>query len=160
MSHAGRAILVTGALCLLSLAACGLPGKIVTAPLAAVHSGPAPRLLVTVAPGANANSPVAVDLVLVKNSKLLKALAQVPVANWFQQRQEWELDNPKQLRVLSWEWTPGQTVDPIALDLDGASQALVFADYPAPGLKGMVIDPSHGLNLTLLADGYAVSPAP
>ena len=159
MSHAGRAIFAAGALCLLSLSACGLPGKIVTAPLAVVHSGAAPRLLVTVAAGANANSPVAVDLVLVKNSKLQKLLAQVPVATWFQQRQQWELDNPKQLRVLSWEWTPGQEVAPIALELDGASQALVFADYPAPGLKPMAIDPTQGLKLTLLQDGYAVSPA-
>lgn len=159
--HAGLALCLAAALC--ALAGCGLAAgaaSIVTAPVAVVHSSPPPRLEVTVAPDANANSPVAVDVALTSSSKLQKLLSATTVANWFQQRQQWELDNPKQLRVLSWQWTPGEVIPPIALDLQGASTAVVFASYPAPGLKPMVIDPHHGLVLTLLRDGYAVSEAP
>lgn len=118
------------------------------------------RLVVTIAPDANQNSPVAVDLVLVTNDKLLKLLQKLPVADWFQHRAEWELDNPKTLVVRSWQWIPGQTVAPIPLPLPGGVRgALVFANYNAPGALPVLVNPGPGLVLNLLTDGIGVHPA-
>lgn len=166
MPHADRPRYRTRALagvagCLGALAlGCSLPMAIVKAPIAAVHSGTPPRLVVTVAPDANQNSPLAVDLVLVRDSNLLKTLAKVQVSDWFRDRGTWEMDNPKHLQVMSWEWAPGQRVAPIPLDLPGGLKGgLLFVSYPTPGAKPVPVDPSHGIVLDLLTSNFAARPA-
>lgn len=142
-------------------AGCGLAGRVVSAPLAAVHSSSPPQLVVTIAPDANGTSPVAVDLLLVCDSRLLKTLSQMTAADWFKHRAALELDYTKKVEVLSWEWVPGQTIAPIPLELPGGLKgALVFADYNNPTAKGVAVNPDHGLVLALLTDDFAVHPAP
>src|SRR5438034_771249 len=72
---------------------------------------------VHISPAANGNNPVAVDLVLVSDKKLLKELMKMSAKDWFEQRHQVELDYPKEkdLYAGSWEWVPGQAVkiDPL-----------------------------------------------
>src|SRR2546423_2735476 len=72
---------------------------------------------VNVSPQANNNNPIALDLVLVKDKKLLKELMKISAKEWFEKRNQYRLDYPKEtgLSTGSWEWVPGQVVkiDPI-----------------------------------------------
>src|SRR5262245_36500776 len=67
---------------------------------------------VHISPVANRNNPVAVDLVLVSDKKLLKELMKMSAKDWFAQKHQVQLDYPKEkdLAAGSWEWVPGQTV--------------------------------------------------
>ncbi len=51
---------------------------------------------VHIAPTANRNNPVAVDLVLVSNNKLLKELMKMSAKEWFERRHQIQLDYPKE----------------------------------------------------------------
>src|SRR5204863_1701144 len=87
---------------------------------------------VHIAPAANKNNPVAVDLVLVSDKKLLKELMKMSAKDWFEQKHQVELDYPKEtdLAAGSWEWVPGQAVKldrlPVRLEIVGG---VVFANY-------------------------------
>src|SRR5688572_32414526 len=67
---------------------------------------------VHVSPAANNNNPVAVDLVLVSDKKLLKQLMALSAREWFEKRHQFALDYPKEtgLSAGRWEWVPGQQV--------------------------------------------------
>src|SRR4051812_20578956 len=61
---------------------------------------------VHVSPQANKNNPVAVDLVLVTDKKLLKELSKMSARDWFEQRHQVQLDYPRETALVagSWEW--------------------------------------------------------
>src|ERR1044071_4483147 len=65
-----------------------------------------------ISPAANNNNPVAVDLVLVKDKKLLGELMKMSASDWFEKRHQVELDYPKETELDAgrWEWVPGQQV--------------------------------------------------
>src|SRR5215210_4630396 len=106
---------------------------------------PASKLTIKVAvsPQANNNNPVALDLVLVKDKKLLKELMKLPASEWFQKRNQYRLDYPKEtgLSAGSWEWVPGQVVkiDPMTLR-NKFSGGLIFANYFTEGSHRALID--------------------
>src|SRR5437588_10036711 len=99
---------------------------------------------VHISPTANRNNPVAVDLVLVSDKKLLKELMKMSAKDWFEQRHQVELDYPKEkdLYAGSWEWVPGQAVKldrlPVRLEIMGG---LVFANYIHEGPHRAAINP-------------------
>jgi type VI secretion system protein len=148
-----RASLLAGAVSLLFLlTACG----------ARIPLRPSPKLTmkVTVSPQANNNNPVALDLVLVKDKKLLKELMKLSAAEWFQKRSQYRLDYPKEtgLSAGSWEWVPGQVVklEPMPMKSKPAG-GLVFANYFTPGTHRAVIDPGKPIVITLGADDLMVT---
>jgi type VI secretion system protein len=59
---------------------------------------PANKLVVRVevSPHANNNNPVALDLVLVKDKKLLRELMKISAKDWFEKRSQYRLDYPKE----------------------------------------------------------------
>src|SRR5215208_7296514 len=65
-------------------------------------------LKVHVSPQANNNNPVAVDLVLVSDKKLLQELMKMSASERFEKRHQVELDYPKEtgLGAGQWEWVP------------------------------------------------------
>lgn len=147
-------------LCAAALAGCGRSQPRLIAPRARAPKPQklhGPHLWVSIAPDANQNSPIAVDLAAVSDSRLLKMLEQTTVSKWFQQRTQWELDNPGLITVYSWQWVPGQQVTPIPLKLPGGTKAvLVFANYHDPKAQALVLQPGGGgLALRLLAEGVA-----
>jgi type VI secretion system protein len=147
-----KVLLLTGGVSLLLLfPACG-----VRVPLR-----PASKLTIKVAvsPQANNNNPVALDLVLVKDKKLLKELMKLSASEWFQKRSQYRLDYPKEtgLSAGSWEWVPGQVVkiEPMPMK-SKPNGGLVFANYFTPGTHRAVIDPSKPIMITLGADDLVV----
>ena len=107
---------------------------------------------VHVSPKANNNNPVAVDLVLVQDKKLLQELMKMSASEWFEKRHQVELDYPKETELDAgrWEWVPGQDVKvdqvPVKMDIVGG---VVFARYFNAGTHRAPIDPRKGILITL-----------
>lgn len=87
------------------------------------------------APDANANSAVAVDVVLVKDKAVLDTLAAMSAARYFGAKADLLRTYPDALAVLSVEITPGQLIrfERKRYDAERAWAALAFANYAAPG---------------------------
>ncbi|WKE64478.1 type VI secretion protein [Gallaecimonas kandeliae] len=109
-------------------------------------STPLSTISLDVVPKANNDSPVAVDILVVADSDLLKTLLALPAAKWFEQRAQFLRDYPQQLHSWSYELVPGQrlVVDPVPFEGDEAVGVLVYADYQTPG--------AHRLRLEGLED--------
>ena len=147
-------LLLSGLICL--SAACGM------------LFGQKVRVQMEVARTLNQNSPVAVDVVLIYDDKLLKDLQKLTAKEWFGKREQMTLDNPKgiQFGVWGWEVTPGQTVSsktlyvpvktlflyPKARVLGG----MVFADYASPGPHRASIAPGQDILIRLSEKDFAV----
>jgi len=114
---------------------------------------------VHVSPKANNNNPVAVDLVLVQDKKLLQELMKMSAKEWFEKRQQVELDHPKEtaLATQRWEWVPGQQVKvdrvPVKFEIAGG---VVFANYFNAGAHRASIDPRKGILITLDDENFCV----
>jgi type VI secretion system protein len=93
---------------------------------------------------ANENNPIAVDLILVYNEKLLEDLIKMPSKEWFKQKYQIRRDYPEEegFEFRSWEWVPGQQIPIQVLPLKPAAKAvLIFADYLTPGPHRSRTDP-------------------
>lgn len=87
------------------------------------------------APDANANSAVAVDVVLVKDKAVLDTLAAMSAARYFAAKADLLRTYPDALTALGVEITPGQTIrlERRQFDAERAWAALAFANYATPG---------------------------
>ena len=107
---------------------------------------------VSVSPAANNNNPVAVDLVLVSDKKLLQELMKMSASEWFEKRHQVAMDYPKEigLSAARWEWVPGQQVklDRVIVKTEVAG-GVVFANYFNAGTHRATIDPRKGILITL-----------
>ncbi|WP_229217322.1 hypothetical protein [Massilia forsythiae] len=84
---------------------------------------------------ANANSAIALDIVFVRDTAALDAMAVMPANKWFAGRADLQRSFPGALTVLSFELVPGQTVkvqDALWRDAAGWG-VLAFAGYAGPG---------------------------
>lgn len=105
---------------------------------------------VLVAPDANEDSPVAVDIVVVYDRKLLDELLKLPASQWFATKAQFIADHDRKIDVQGWEWVPGQKVEPISIDYrSGAKEVVVFADYHTDGAHRAVIQPQQAFRLVL-----------
>jgi type VI secretion system protein len=98
------------------------------------------RLQVNVAPNANDNRPIPVDLVFVWDKALAKQLDELTAKAWFDRKPQIRRDDPngKTFTAREWEWVPGQAVPNIAIEVPAASRRwpqriFVFANYRAAG---------------------------
>jgi type VI secretion system protein len=153
---------VGGFVLLMSLTACPKVPKAVRSRIPGASGQTKLDVKVHVSPTANKNNPVAVDLVLVSDKKLLKELMKMSAKDWFEQRHQVQLDYPKELDLGagSWEWVPGQAVKldrlPVRLEVVGG---LVFANYFTEGPHRAVINPRKDVLLTLGDDDLCVQAA-
>lgn len=99
---------------------------------------------------ANANSALAVDVVLVKETAMLDSLLAMPSSKWFSSRSDLQRSFPDALTVYPYELVPGQVIKLNSKLWDGqkAWAALVFASYTTPG--------EHRQRLLLNNGGYVV----
>jgi hypothetical protein len=112
---------------------------------------------VSVEAAANANSAVAVDLVVVYDAKLIDQLLKLRAAEWFAQKEQFARDHPKQLAVHAWEWVPGQSVGDKSLTYEsGAKKIVLFANYLTEGDHRAALDPQQPFRLTLHAADFEV----
>ncbi len=135
---------------ILGLTCCALTKKLLPArPLV----GPAFSFRVKAEALANLDSPVAVDLVLVQDRKLLARVAELPSATWFAEREQFQRDllGSPHIRIKSWEWAPGQSVDqPIHVQYPAKGwAAILFARYRTPGQHRVRVDPIRQFTLRL-----------
>ena len=114
---------------------------------------------VHVSPKANNNNPVAVDLVLVSNKKLLQELMKMSAQEWFEKRHQIELDYPKETGLAAgrWEWVPGQQVkvDQVTVKFETVG-GVIFANYFNEGAHRAPKDPRKGILVTLGEDNLCV----
>lgn len=108
---------------------------------------------------ANNNNPVAVDMVLVSDKKLLQELMKMSASEWFEKRHQVALDYPKEtgLGAGRWEWVPGQQVkvDRVTVKYEVVG-GVIFANYFNAGAHRAPIDPRKGILLTLGEDSLCV----
>lgn len=114
---------------------------------------------VHVSPKANNNNPVAVDLVLVSDKKLLQELMKMSASEWFEKRRQVQMDYPKetQLAAGQWEWVPGQEVklDQVKVKYEVVG-GIIFANYFQAGAHRAPINPRKGILITLGEDNLCV----
>jgi type VI secretion system protein len=82
---------------------------------------------------ANDFSPVAVDVVLVRDQKLVEELLKLTAGEWFQKREQMLRDHPGTLSAHSWEVVPGQALTKKLPAEPAAWAGLVFANYGKGG---------------------------
>ena len=157
MRHAhsfGRSLLLSIGLLtgVLLFTACPKVPKVVRSRVPGASGASKLEVKVHISPTANSNNPVAVDLVLVKDKKLLSELMKMSAGDWFEKRHQVELDYPKETELDAgrWEWVPGQQVKldrvPVNLDIVGG---VVFARYFSSGTHRANFDPRKGILITL-----------
>lgn len=115
---------------------------------------------VVVEPGANNQSPVPVELVVVRDPEIVPLLLEMTARQWFDGRDQLLLDHPSGLRSHLWEFVPGQELpmQPLPVPSNGAVAAFVYADYFTPGPHRVRVDPYSRLLLRLTADELVVVP--
>ena len=118
------------------------------------------KMRVHISPDANNNNPIALDLVLVKDKKLLNELGKMTAAEWFEKRDQLRRDYPKErdLGNRRWEWVPGQVVviNPIPLESKFAG-GIIFANYFTPGAHRALINPRKPFVINLGAKDISVA---
>lgn len=129
---------------LLLASSCGLPNRV-----RSMFGGQLP-IQVSIAPDANENSPLAVELIVVYNDKLIDKLMEKRARDWFAGREQFLRDYADDVKSRKWEWIPGQKVEPIDLAYGiGAKRVVLFADYVTPGDHRATIDPQQPFRLIL-----------
>lgn len=108
------------------------------------------QLVLAATADANGRSPVAVDILFIRDPALVEVLASTPAAKWFATRIDLERTFPSGLSVLSHEVVPRQSlrIERKTLAAQTAMAVLVFAGYPTPG--------DHRARLRLDVDGYLI----
>lgn len=88
-----------------------------------------------VAPGANNDSALQVDVVAVYDHTLLTRLLAMPATAWFTTKPQITLDYPDGFRVWNWQLVPGtqMVATDVSPDSGKSYDILVFAGYAAPG---------------------------
>jgi type VI secretion system protein len=141
---------------------CGMSASVLLTACVPKAIRPASKLMtrVDISPQANNNNPIALDLVLVKNKDLFKELMKISASEWFEKRNQYRLDYPKEIGLSagSWEWVPGQvvTIDPMPFKEKFAG-GLIFANYFSPGAHRAVINPSKLVLIRLGPDDISVT---
>lgn len=117
------------------------------------------RIAIAVAPEANGNAPIALDLVHVSDRPpLATALSELTGAEWFERRAQYRRDWPRDLDIRSWEVVPGQILPEERLPSPpvGAA-ALLFALYQTPGVHRARLAEGGRVTVQLLADEMQVT---
>ncbi|HEX3095207.1 MAG TPA: hypothetical protein VHW72_21380 [Candidatus Angelobacter sp.] len=114
-------------------------------------------LKVGIDPDANRNSPVALDVVLIKDKNFWKAAPAMSAKDWFAQKNDLQRRYGKKMQVQSWEWVPGQPIGPITVKAPrGLSGAMVFANYPTPGTHSAPLPLGSKININLQKDDFTM----
>ncbi len=110
--------------------------------------------------GANQESPVPVDLVLLRSEPLLALITGLTARQWFDQRSQLLRDHPNDLDYRGWEFVPGQAVrfDDFPFESRNGVALFVFADYLSEGAHRVRVDPLERFRLKLEAGGFVVEP--
>jgi type VI secretion system protein len=138
-----------------SLSACGASSK--AGRTVGLRNNPPFLVHVNVANAANGNRPVAMDLVLVLDKKLVAEVAKLSAKDWFERRMQIQRDLPGKSEVVSWEWVPGQSAGPISVAVHPSTRgAFVFASYENAGDHRAAIDVRTPVVVQLQEERFSV----
>lgn len=86
-------------------------------------------------PDANLNTPVAIDLVFIRDVVTFEKLSILPATRWFATRKDLQKTYPESLTVRSWELVPRQILQLTDQEIGSPRVAgvLIFADYLSAG---------------------------
>ena len=115
----------------------------------------------SIVPGANGNSPIPVDIVLIRDKGLLKEIPKLSASEWNEKRQQYLRDYPEksQLADYRWEWVPGQQVHCSTITMSPKPKAVyLFANYASKGEHRARISSGKGLTVKLMADDFQLMP--
>lgn len=114
-------------------------------------------LEMAISPTANQNSPVAVDVLLIKDKTFLKTAQGLTASDWFSKKMQLQRQFPKAMEVKSWEWVPGQTISPITFVVPTDVQAaMMLANYSSPGPHTATLPTSGKVTINLEDDDFTV----
>jgi hypothetical protein len=112
-------------------------------------------LNVTVAKDVNRDSPVSVDVVLVKDKKTLSEIAAMTSRIWFEKKTDVLRMKGKQVHVTSFEWTPSEVVPRQHVnDTGGQAGILLFAGYSTKGEHRAALPASGTVKLELGSEDF------
>ena len=155
-------------LALLNLTACGVLDYIIPKGMMDFASPKGVKLAwdgvtILAANDANLNSPVALDVVILKDEASLTMLTSLPAAKWFATRGEMEKTFPQAISYKSFEVAPGQTLRIAATEFGTARVAgvVMYADYLTPGEHRIRVDQLQGaVSVQLGARDFTVTAQP
>jgi type VI secretion system protein len=130
------------ALAAMQLAGCAMPGFMSFKGTRVDWS----EVTLSAAAGANQNSPVAVDVVMVFDDEMMARLADLPAAKWFGARADLQKTFPQSVAYRSWELVPGQTLRVPGSNFAGPRVVGVFiyANYATPGAHRIRVEDLKG----------------
>jgi type VI secretion system protein len=109
--------------------------------------------------GANQNTAIAVDLVMLSDKEAAGAILKLSAREWFDRRAGFERDYPDGVKVQSWEIVPGQALRDADVDSpSGMKAAVIFALYDSDGPHRLRLGDDSDVHLTLGADDVKLSP--
>jgi len=119
-------------------------------------------LHVQVAPDANHNAPIPVDLVFAYDKAVAGALAGLSAVDWFARKAQMRRDDPRRAAFDVWEYecVPGQEVPPIEQSVPAGARRwvrgiFVFANYRSAGPHRLRLAPGSS-SLALLGTDVAL----
>ena len=148
------------ALITLAVSGCAMIGgvaNVVASSTANLFSGtPGPSFLdwkaltLVAAPDVNQNSPLALDLVFVRDQATLEKLLSLPASKWFSSKDELMKTYPNAITLRSWELVPQQVLQlsEEALGSPRVAGMLLYANYLSPG--------EHRAQLPLAREAFLV----
>jgi type VI secretion system protein len=151
-----KAMLVASLMMLAPLQACNATRNAVASSIGAITGTPRAlnpswqQVVISADPDANQNSPLALDLVFIKDPTLLDVLLQTPASKWFATREDLLKTHPQTLLVKRMELVPRQSIQIPEKELapHRSLAVFVFADYPGSG--------EHRKRLPLQGKGFLV----
>jgi type VI secretion system protein len=137
-------------------AGCGLPKK-ARVPVVGTAKNTRFTIQVNVADGANQNSPIPMDFVMVSDKKLLQEVAKLSAKDWFDRRIQVQRDYGAKAQVVSWEWVPGEHTGAVAIDVPGKTMAaFLFAQYLNAGDHRAAVNVKSPIAVSLGAEEFTV----
>ena len=115
---------------------------------------------IQIPPGANHDWPVAIDIVYVFDDQVAKQLQSLSAADWFRQRNDIGALYPGKLRVVSYEFVPGQLgpIEHVTGKNTKAFAVFAFANYRGPGVHRARLDRFKKVVIRLGPDDVIVVP--
>lgn len=117
-------------------------------------------VVIDVAPDANDNAPVAVDIVAIADAALIPPIQSLSAEQWFTAKKQIVRDAPEALHIWSLELVPGShfVADNNPLKGQPAEAILLFARYRSEGDHRLRLDNTAALHLLLMTDDIALAP--
>jgi len=118
---------------------------------------------VTTVPKMNRDMPVAVEVMVVYDAKILDQLEKLSATQWFEGRAQFMRDNPPNADTYEtwrWEWVPGQNVPDQEMPYSLGSRAtVVYAGYQTPGEHRAKVAPRQDFLLSLQGNDFRAIPS-